>query len=80
MARARVELSLEEELMILLFWAHGIDLARKLSQEQLQALPELKRAIDAVSGLPDVIGWGDKPRGAGRRFGKSQRTMPADRL
>lgn len=53
--------------MILLFWAQGIDILRRLSEQQLEAIPGLKKAIDAVSGLPDVIGWGEEPRGTGKR-------------
>jgi hypothetical protein len=60
MSRANVELSLEQQLMILNFWAHGVDISRKLSTEQIQAVPGLRQALDAAAGLPDSIGWGEE--------------------
>lgn len=61
MNRAKAKLGLNEELMILQFWAQGIDILQMFSEEQLQAVPSLKRAIEATSGLPSEIGWGDEP-------------------
>ncbi|WP_134498836.1 hypothetical protein [Microvirga pakistanensis] len=62
MGKAKAELGLKEELMILQFWALGRAILQKFSQEQIQAVPGLKEAIDAVSGLPGEIGWGDEPQ------------------
>ncbi|MGO4525462.1 hypothetical protein AB4097_11420 [Microvirga sp. 2MCAF35] len=45
--------------MILTFWAHGVDLGRKLSETQIRSVPGLKEAIDAIAKLPDGIGWGE---------------------
>jgi len=67
MDRKKAEIALDEELMILQFWAHGVDILHRFSQEQLQAVPGLKEAIDAVSKLPDEIGWGDEPQHLPRR-------------
>jgi hypothetical protein len=60
MTLRKVELSLEEELLILLFWAHGKDIARTIGMEKLQAVPGLQQAIESVSCLPVAIGWDDE--------------------
>jgi hypothetical protein len=57
MAKRSMELNMEEELLILHFWACGKDIARKFGTEKLQAVPGLERAIEAVSYLPAAIGW-----------------------
>jgi hypothetical protein len=71
MKRSTVELSPEEDIMILQFWAHGIDITQKFSAEKLRAVPGLEEAIAAVSGLPREIGWSDEPRKSSRRYKKS---------
>lgn len=64
-------LGLDEEMMILQFWAHGIDIAQKFSADQLRAVPGLEEAIAAVSRLPREIGWGDEPQESSKRYKKS---------
>jgi hypothetical protein len=51
---------MEEEILILLFWAHGKDISRKISAEKIQAIPGLETAIEAISFLPAAIGWDDE--------------------
>ncbi len=62
MSRTAAELSLDEELMILMFWAQGIDILQRLGKERVKAIPELQKAIEAVSHLPHAIGWDDEPQ------------------
>jgi hypothetical protein len=59
MVEQRTELDLEEELLILLFWAYGRDISRKLGAERLRAVAGLENAIEAVAHLPMAIGWDD---------------------
>jgi hypothetical protein len=69
MAKRNLELNLDEELLILLFWAHGKDIARKFSVEKLQAVPGLEQAIEAISYLPVAIGWdGEVPLRTSKRL------------
>jgi len=51
---------LDDEIRILEFWAHGMNILQALSEEKIASVPGLKQAIEAVSGLPDAIGWGDE--------------------
>jgi hypothetical protein len=74
MAKQNVELDLDEELQILLFWAQGKEISRKFSVEKLRAIPELEKAIEAISYLPASIGWDDEIS-PGRS--KRARSMPA---
>jgi hypothetical protein len=60
MAQNEKELSLDEKMMILDFWAHGMDIALKFTEEQIKAVRGLKEAIDATSVLPAAIGWDDE--------------------
>ena len=71
MKRSRDLLTPDDEMMILQFWAHGIDIAQKFSAEQLRAVPGLEAAIEAVLDLPKEIGWGDEPGEASRSYKKS---------
>ena len=61
MTRANVELSPDEELLILKLWVYGTDIRRTFREEQLEAVPGLREIVEAVSHLPDAIGWGDEP-------------------
>ncbi|UVF18882.1 hypothetical protein HPT29_020785 [Microvirga terrae] len=45
MKKSRDLLTPDDEMMILQFWAHGIDIAQKFSAEQLRAVPGLEEAI-----------------------------------
>jgi hypothetical protein len=60
MAQNEKELSLDEKMMVLDFWAHGMDIALKFTEEQIKAVRGLKEAIDATSVLPAAIGWDDE--------------------
>ena len=46
-------------MMVLDFWAHGMDIALKFTDEQIRSVGGLKEAIEATSGLPAAIGWED---------------------
>ena len=63
MVEQRIELELEEELLILLFWAYGRDISKKLSAEKLRTVSGLERAIEAISHLPTAIGWDERDVG-----------------
>lgn len=62
MARGQAKLSMEEQMMVLQLWAYSRDILRKFSEEQIEAVPGLRDAIDNASGLPEAIGWGDENR------------------
>ena len=47
------------ELAILGLWAAAMNLERSFSLQEIEALPELSRAIAAANLLPAAIGWGD---------------------
>jgi hypothetical protein len=47
------------ELAVLGLWAAAMNLERSFSQREIEALPELSRAIAAAHLLPAAIGWGD---------------------
>lgn len=68
MKTPKIVLSPAEEMMILQFWAHGMDIAQKFSTEQIRAVPGLEEAIAAVSELPKEIGWGDEPQKSSRPY------------
>jgi hypothetical protein len=72
MTRAKTELGLNQEMMILQFWAQGIDILQTFSEDQLRAVPSLKKAIEIASRLPHEIGWGDELNGGGQGSGKNQ--------
>ncbi|MEE1613336.1 hypothetical protein [Microvirga sp. CF3016] len=71
MKAPKIILNPDEEMMILQFWAHGMDIAQKFSTEQIRAVPGLEEAIAAVSVLPKEIGWGDEPQKSSRQYKKS---------
>ena len=50
-------LDLDEELLILLFWAYGRDVSKRLGAEKIKSIEGLERAIEAISSLPSAIGW-----------------------
>jgi hypothetical protein len=47
------------ELAVLGLWAAAMDVERRFSRQEIEALPELSRAIAAAHLLPAAIGWGD---------------------
>lgn len=47
------------ELAILRFWAAGMHMERSFSRQEIDLIPELSRAIEAVQRLPAAIGWDD---------------------
>jgi hypothetical protein len=47
------------ELAILGLWAAAMNVERSFSRRDIEALPELSRAIAAAHLLPAVIGWDD---------------------
>lgn len=47
------------ELAILRFWAAAMHMERSFSRQEIDALPELSRAIAAAHRLPAAIGWDD---------------------
>ncbi|MCA3302308.1 MAG: hypothetical protein ING03_18615 [Roseomonas sp.] len=47
------------ELAVLSLWAAAMHLERSFSRHEIEALPELARAIAAAHLLPAAIGWGD---------------------
>lgn len=47
------------ELAILGLWAAAMHMERSFSRQEIEALPELSRAIAAANLLPAAIGWGD---------------------
>ena len=47
------------ELAVLGLWAAAMDVARRFSRQEIEALPELSRAIVAANQLPAAIGWDD---------------------
>ena len=60
----RKQLSPEQERAVLRFWAHGADIARTFTREEIAAVEGLDAAIEAVYKLPGSLGWGDEePRG-----------------
>jgi hypothetical protein len=60
MTQSKEELGLDEKMMVLDFWAHGMDIALKFTEEQIRSVRGLKEAIDATSVLPAAIGWEDE--------------------
>ena len=47
------------ELAVLGLWAAAMDVARRFSRREIEALPELSRAIAAAHLLHAAIGWDD---------------------
>ena len=47
------------ELAILRLWAAAMHMERSFSNQEIEALPELSRAIAAAHQLPAAIGWDD---------------------
>jgi hypothetical protein len=47
------------ELAILGLWAAAMHVERSFSRQEIEAVPELSRAIAAANLLPATIGWGD---------------------
>jgi len=47
------------ELAILRLWAAAMHMERSFSRQEIDALPELSRAIAAAHLLPGAIGWDD---------------------
>lgn len=47
------------ELAVLGLWAAAMDVERRFSRQEIEALPELSRAIAAANLLPAAIGWDD---------------------
>jgi hypothetical protein len=47
------------ELAILRLWAAAMHMERSFSNQEIEALPELSRAIAAAHLLPAAIGWDD---------------------
>lgn len=47
------------ELAVLGLWAAAMHLERSFSRQEIEALPELSRAIAAAQLLPAAIGWDD---------------------
>ncbi len=72
MAWETTELNLEEQMMVLDFWAHGMDILLKFSPEKISAVPGLKEAIAAASVLPAAVGWGDEPGDVADANGRSR--------
>lgn len=60
MSRQIVDLSPEEEVLILLFWAYSKDVEAKLGPDKLRTIPGLGEAIKALATVLDAIGWGDE--------------------
>ena len=53
------EVSPALELAILRLWAAAMHMERSFSRQEIEALPELSRAIAAAHLLPAAIGWDD---------------------
>ncbi len=49
----------ELELAVLRLWAAAMHMERSFSRQEIEALPELSRAIAAAHLLPGSIGWDD---------------------
>ncbi|MFO0156886.1 MAG: hypothetical protein ACK53U_03860 [Alphaproteobacteria bacterium] len=49
----------ELELAVLRLWAAAMHMERSFSRQEIDALPELSRAIAAAHCLPGAIGWDD---------------------
>lgn len=47
------------QLAILSFWAAVMHIEQNFSRQEIAALPELSRAIQAAHLLPAAIGWDD---------------------
>ena len=47
------------ELAVLGLWAAAMEVERRFSRQEIEALPELSRAIAAANLLPAAIGWDD---------------------
>ena len=47
------------ELAVLGLWAAAMDVERRFSRQEIEAWPELSRAIAAANLLPAAIGWDD---------------------
>lgn len=45
------------ELAILNLWARAMEVERSFSRQDIEAIPELSRAIEAAKALPAAIGW-----------------------
>lgn len=49
----------ELELAVLRLWAAAMHMERSFSRQEIEAFPELSRAIAAAHLLPGAIGWDD---------------------
>ena len=56
---ARNKVSPALELAVLRFWAAAMHMERSFSRQEIEALPELSRAIASAHRLPAAIGWDD---------------------
>jgi hypothetical protein len=61
MASKEVEFTDAEIMLVLRFWARGMEILQNLTPEQIDAVPGLREAINSASELPAAIGWDDKP-------------------
>jgi hypothetical protein len=55
------EIDVEQELLLLQFWAIGVEILRKFTPDQLRSVPGVEEAIGYTSTIPTAIGWGDEP-------------------
>ena len=53
------ELSIDQEILLLQFWALSIDIARRLPAETCRAIGGLQLSLDAAATIPAAIGWED---------------------
>ncbi|MDF2812793.1 MAG: hypothetical protein K0S56_3824 [Microvirga sp.] len=73
MLKRHVDLTLEEELQVLGFWAHGMDIFTQFSPEKIASIRGLSEAIEAARKLPAAIGWDyGEPRVMSNRPGRKE--------
>jgi hypothetical protein len=53
------ELSIDQEILLLQFWALSVEIARRLPAELRDAIGGLEASLDAAAAIPAAIGWED---------------------
>jgi hypothetical protein len=59
MSRQSVNLTIDQEMAVLQFWARGKDIKLQFSAEEIASVRGLSAALEAVLVLPASIGWDD---------------------
>ncbi len=56
---ATVELSIDQEILLLQFWALSVEVARRIPADTCRAVGGLQAALDGAATIPVAIGWED---------------------